>query len=347
MVTGADLCGSGFQPRSLRCFQPRTLRGWKPLLLGVLLCPAAAQAAEPLYAKNLSPVACLIGLPSQRAAAAGPAGSLDVALHTSVASNFVSEFRDGEEINLDGETIRLALELRYALADKWDLQLELPWLDHSGGDLDSLIDNWHDLWGMSDGGRSEAPRDLLDFRYRGDGAFSLQDDASGLGDTSLSVSYQFLDEERSAASIVLGYKFGTGDEDDFLGSGADDAYIALRFSGDHLSDLPLRWHGQLGYLRAGGSELIGSAQERDLWFAGLTLDWMVTEDWSLIGQVDGHAAPMDSAVKAVGESAIMVTVGARWRFAEHWSVDVSVVEDAQVETAPDVTFQASLRYRTR
>ena len=41
----------------------------------------------------------------------------------------------------------------------------------------------------------------------------------------------------------------------------------------------------------------------------------------------------------------MLTAGARWRFAQHWALDFSVVEDILVETAPDVIFQASLRYR--
>ena len=39
----------------------------------------------------------------------------------------------------------------------------------------------------------------------------------------------------------------------------------------------------------------------------------------------------------------MATVGVRWRFARHWALDFSVVEDIAVETAPDVIFQASLR----
>lgn len=315
------------------------------LVLAIAGAPAVAQ--EPLYARNLSPVTGLLGLPSQRDAGTGPAGTLNVALHTSVANNYVSELRSEEAVNLDGETLRFALELRYALSDNWDLQLELPWLDHSGGSLDSLIDNWHDFWGMSDGGRSDAPRDLLDVRYAGHGAFSLQEDASGIGDASLSLGYQIYRDEGSTASLVAGYKFATGDEDDFLGSGAEDAYLALRFSGDHLSTLPLRWHGQLGYMRAGQSDLIGPAQERDLWFAGLTVDWIIAERWSLLAQVDGHAAPMDSDLTALGEEAIMLTVGARWRISRRWALDVSVVEDVQVETAPDVTFQASLRYSGR
>jgi len=149
--------------------------------LCLLLLGACSAAAEPLYVKNLSPIAGLLGLPSQRSADIAPTGSLDLAVHGSIASHYVSEDNNSESLNFDGETVRLAIEARYALADNWDLQLELPWLDHSGGNLDSAIERWHDLWGMSDGGRSKVVQDLLDYRYVGGDDFSLQDDASGIG----------------------------------------------------------------------------------------------------------------------------------------------------------------------
>lgn len=327
----------------------REIRGG---ILGVLLaagCVVAgpALAQEPLYVKNLSPVSGLLGLPSQRLADTSPVGTLNLAFHASVANNYVAEVRNAETVNLDGETLRLALELRYAFADDWDVQLEVPWLDHSEGQLDSLIDNWHDFWGMSDGGRSDVPRDLLDIRYEGNGAFALEDEVSGIGDTSLSLNYRFFHDASSVASIALGYKFGTGEEGEFLGSGADDAFLVVRFSGDHQADLPLRWHGQLGYLRAGNSDLLGDAQERDLWFAGLSLDWVLSPRWSLLAQVDSHAAPMDSGLTALGDEAVMLSGGVRWTFARAWALDFTVIEDVMVETAPDVTFQASLRYRPR
>jgi Protein of unknown function (DUF3187) len=314
-------------------------------LAAVLLAPSA-MASEPLYVKNLSPVAGLFGLPSQRDAQTLGSGELALAVHGSVASHYVNDSNARESLNLDGETSRIALDLRYGFAQDWDLQLELPWLQQSGGNLDSAIDNWHDFWGMSDGGRSSVPRDVLDYRYLSSmGRFGLQDDTSGAGDMSVALSHAFYRDRDSVASIALGYKAGTGDEDDFLGSGADDAYIALRFSGDQMSNLPLVWHGQVGYLRAGESDLLEGVQERNLWFAGLSVDWRLSRHWSLIAQLDGHAAPMDSELTGVGEDAAMGTVGARWYFAPQWSVEVSVVEDIRVETAPDVTFQASLRYR--
>ncbi len=175
-------------------------------VLGAL--PAAA--SEPLYVKNLSPVAGLIGLPSQRDAYTTAGGKLAAALHSSIASQYVNDGNSTEFLNLDGETLRFALELRYGLAENWDVQLEVPWLDQSGGDLDGAIDDWHDFWGMSDGGRSDVPRDVLDYRYASpEGGFSLQDDASGLGDVSLSLSHVFYHDDSSAVSVALGYKFGT------------------------------------------------------------------------------------------------------------------------------------------
>ena len=106
----------------------------------------------------------------------------------------------------------------------------------------------------------------------------------------------------------------------------------------------LRWHGQVGYLRAGDSDLLDGIQEQNLWFAGLCLDWIVAQNWSLLAQVDSNAAPTDSGITALGDTAVTLSGGARWRFAPRWSVDASMVEDIGVETAPDVIFQLGLRY---
>jgi len=313
--------------------------------LYLVAVPDVAVADGPLYTKNFSPVSGLFGIPAQREASTTDSGSFGFALHTNVASHYVLEIEEPEGVNIDGETLRFAIEVRYGVAQDWDIQLEVPWLEHSGGHLDSLIEEWHNLWGMSDGGRSDAPRNVLDYRYAGpDTKFSLLDDSSGLGDISISLNHAFYQDEDSSASLALGYKFATGDEDEFLGSGAEDLFLAMRFSGAHLSDLPLSWHGQAGYLRAGKADLLAGAQERDLWFLGLALDWALTDTFSLIGQVDMQAAPTDSDLTALGDDAIQLALGLRWNFSRHWNLDLSFTEDVRVETAPDFGLQASLRY---
>ena len=317
-----------------------------------LLCCVAslftvtALAAEPLYVKNLSPVAGLLGLPSQRQAASEEPGALAAALHTGIANNYISMSRDSEVLHLDGETLRLALELRYGFAPLWDLQLELPWLDHSGGELDSAIDGWHDFWGMPDGGRDAVDRNQLQYRYLSAAqGFGLDESASGLGDISLALNRELWRSEQASISAQLGVKFGTGAQEKFLGSGGDDGYLALRASGENLAGVPLSWHTQLGYLRAGSSDVLGDRQQRTLWFAGASLDWAIAQPVSLLLQLDAHAAPMTSAISALGNDAFMLALGVRWRFVDQWSLDVSLIEDISVATTADITFQASLRYR--
>jgi len=321
----------------------------KGMLFGLLGCllalPPGAAVAEPLYAKNLSPVAGLLGLPSPRAAGLAESGNWQFAAHTSIASHFAVDSNNREAVNLDGETWRLAFDLRYGFAGHWELQLELPVLSHDGGSLDRLIDGWHDFWGMPDGGRRRAPRDQLDYRYQSAaGGFVLRDSSGGVGDVTLALHRALYRDDSWQLSAGAGYKFASGRERDFLGSGAEDVFAVLR-AGRAAPGSRLSWQGQAGYLRAGRSGLLGPAQERDLWFAGAGVDWAWLDPLSLLLQIDSHSAPLDSSLTALGGTALLLTAGARWRFSQDWALDLGFVEDIRVETAPDVTFLASFRYR--
>ncbi len=319
-----------------------TLRGAAALLLALSAAPAAA--GEPLYLKNLSPLANLFGLPAQRSA--DWAEGLGAAVHMGLANHWISDRSAGERLLLDGETLRVALELRYGFQRDWDLQLELPWLQHDGGRLDPAIDGWHDLWGLPDGGRDRAPRNRLEYRYEGPGdAFRLHRSAAGAGDPTLSLNRTLYRRGGTVLGLGLGYKFGSGDAGDFLGSGSDDVYATLRLSVAGIATLPLELHGQAGYLWAGDSEPLAGSQRDGLWFAGLSADFAAWEAVSLLAQLDLHQAPATSGLAALGDPAALLGVGLRWWLHRHWSLEFSVTEDIAVETAPDVTFQTSLRYR--
>lgn len=313
------------------------------MLLAVFIVPGAG-AAEPLYGKNLSPIAGLLGLPSARSAALTPAASMAFAAHGALASHSVFESGTGEALRLDGETHRLALEWRYGLSPAWEVQVEMPWLSHGGGSLDSLIDGWHELWGMPDGGRDTVPRDQLRFRYDSPSdALDLRDSASGLGDITVALNRALVAEGAWHISAGLGYKLASGDERELLGSGAEDAFLVLR-SGWAPAEGRLHVQGQAGYLRAGNSPILGVEQERDLWFAGLGVSWALYDSITLLAQIDSHGAPLDSGLTALGTSALLLNVGARWRLNSRWTLEAGFIEDVRVATAPDITFQASVRF---
>ncbi len=314
------------------------------LLLAGLTTPASA---DPLYAKNLAPLAGLFGIPNLREAETLAAGEFQAAIHGNIANNYSVDDNARESVNFDVETQRFALRGAVGLGWGVDFEAELPWLRHDGGELDKFIEKWHDLFSLPDGNRDDAPRDQVDVSYAGPGAaFALREEVDGWGDLNVALTKQVWSSETAAVSARVGAKFGTGDEDDLLGSGDDDYYLSLNFSGDQRSEAPFRWHGQVGYLHAGDAEVLGDIQEEDLWFAGLSMEWRAWQTLHLKAQVDSHAEVADSSLTQLGDASVQLTLGASWLFSRDWEAEFSFSEDIAVDTTPDFVLQFGLRYRT-
>lgn len=305
---------------------------------------STATFSQPLYVENLSPLAGLIAIPAPIEPPIHEGISAD--LNFAVASHWVNEDNGAEAVFFDGETQRHSLHLEYGINSDWAVSLTLPYVSHDSGFLDGLINNWHDAFGLSDGGRALYPEDQFSYRFTTPNhAFDLNESSNGIGDVRLAVRNVWYRNNSSQVGWRLGYQFATGDEDKLLGAGVGQAFGELHFSGAHLSDLPLTWHGRIGATYSGDIDSIGPDQNNVLWYAGLSGDWRLTERWSLLAQIDSHAAIADGEIDAVGSMAAMLSLGARYRFTPQWTVDLSFIEDIAVETAPDVTFQATLSYR--
>jgi len=302
--------------------------------------------SQPLWVENMSPMAQHVALPSQRSAQIADAWSWE--LNTAIASHWTVQDEDDTTLRFDGETTRMTAALEWGFASRYSARVVVPWIQHTGGFLDPLINDWHALFGMSDGGRQQFTDDQLAFQYRSDRhTQSLTGTSAGIGDIRTELSYQLAQSPTDSWSLSAGYKWATGDEDQWLGSGGGDAFATLRYSGRHRADLPLIWHGQLGYIRAGKSALLGPEQRRHLWQAGVAVEWQLTKAWSLLAQLDGHAGVMRSQVPAVDEPTVMLALGMRYALSSELTLDASFIEDIRVESAPDVTFQASLRWTSR
>lgn len=312
--------------------------------IAAILLPDAAAVAEPLAARNLAPVSGLVGFPAMRDAHVLDRGRLRVELHGSLASSYGEHTEHGEAIILDGETTGLTARWAYGLGDGWEVEAEASWRRHSEGFLDRWIEDWHDLWGLPDGGRPDAPRDRLEYRYLGPRArFSLQEPAAGLSDLHLAAVRDLWRSDNAALSIRTGVKLGIGDEDRLLGGG-DDYYVSINTTGASDSLGGLVWHAQLGYLRAGELRTLGAIQRRDLWFAGAGVEWPVWRSLVVKTQVDAHAPIASSALTELGSVALHLTVGATWSISPELALEFGFSEDIAPHTGPDFVPRAGIRY---
>ena len=316
-------------------------------LLGgaLLMAPVVTLAANaaPIMITNLSPLAALRGLPTQRPADV-QLGSI-VTVSQSLSNHFTVEHSGDESLILDGQTDVLSLSLRYGFNPDWDIEVSLPWVQHSRGFMDPLILDWHAFFGLPNGNREDYPVNQLQYRLdQPRHEAGLSEKVSGLGDVQVALSRNMSLKNGPQVALSVGMKAATGEEADWLGSGATDYWALARVSGDYSGRVPLVWHGQIGMTYAGISDLMGSNQKRSLWFGGVSLAWPFRDKWSVLAQIDAHSALGDGNLSALTRPAGILSMALRWHASPKWTLDLGFSEDLVVESAPDITFMLTARY---
>ncbi|MBE0575275.1 MAG: DUF3187 family protein [Desulfuromonadales bacterium] len=320
-------------------------------LLLVVTCPvlpAWAVDLTPFTVRNLSPAALVHGLAVAEPARLTPPGRLSARLGFDIISNATLSDSANESILFDGESYVTTFGLRYGIAERLQIGLDLPWVAHTKGSFDSFVEDWHKFFGLPNGDRSHLPDDELTYAYAnasGD-QLLLDDESSGVGDARLLVAWQLLANQQSAASLFTSIKAPTGDADDLTGSGAWDVSIGLSAQ----RDFPLAqgyasvWGGLGGSWLGDGDVLENQAEDwaASVWAgAGWSpLDWL-----GLKLQLDSHSALYDSALDELGNPPLILTLGGTLGFGERTSLDIGVGEDLAVNASPDVTFHLNLVHK--
>jgi hypothetical protein len=315
-------------------------------LLAVLITMnVKAEIFAPFTTSNISPFVQLHGLPSARSAKLVPNKALVWQVQTDIANNFTENTDGVESILIDGETYRVNLSLRYGFGDRWEVGIDAPYIRHAPGQLDSFIEGFHDLFGLSQANRDDRPRNQLDYSYTsGVNTMRLNKSVSGIGEVRLNLGYKLREYENRTWSVRGGVKLPTGDPDKFTGSDGTDVYVGLYFSeGAFLGNESLSFHGSVGALAMGNGELVGSDVEDLAVYGSSTLAWKLSPNFSLKAQFDFHSALYDSGVKELGSFAGQLILGGSVKLGRKVQLDLSVSEDVIVDTAPDVVFSIGLR----
>jgi len=263
------------------------------------------------------------------------------------ASHFTESASGIEAVVLDGETHRSTISVRYGLGERWELGVELPYIMHTGGSLDSFIANWHDFWGLPNGGREKVQDDLLQVIYQSNGITrsAITRSASGIGDVRVAFGYRLTDSGDGERTWTLrgGVQLPTGDADDLTGSESTDIFLGLHLSHpEPFSNPALNFHGNVGVMSIGNGEVLEAQLEDWMLYGSTTLAWSVSQRVTLKAQFDFHSAVYDSDLAELGDFAGQLIVGGSLRLNDSARLDISVSEDILTDTSPDVVLQLGL-----
>ncbi len=243
-----------------------------------------------------------------------------------------------EDLIIDVENTRLQFDLGMRRGD-WVYTASLPFISNRAGELDRVIEDWHDFWGFPQGTRDKTPRFEIDIEYRRNGelVYSQTSSSSGLADIALAIGYQ--------PAGKIGYFFGvelpSGDTDDF--SGNDSVDLALWLAGEGEIDPETSIYGSLGLALPGDEGNLGPLLVDEIWFAQFGIEHRFGDRIIGIAQVDLHGKTIsDSRLKAFNESLqLQLALGFDDIVAEH-RLDLFFSEDIVVGSAPDITMGARL-----
>jgi hypothetical protein len=295
---------------------------------------AGPAQGEPLPTRNQHVLTAMFGLPAPLPARLPRPRRGNAAL-TSNWGNFASKEVDGpSSATLDGETIDLRVRVDHAFAPRWAWHAELAWRDLSGGSLDSLVDNWHDLFNLGGGSRNRLPQDELLIEHVVDDVtrLRLDEDGSGIADVPVSVGYQVGESVQGATTAWLTVKLPTGDAERLGGSGAVDVAMTVSATREITGSWQLFGQATLAWL--GEGDVLPQEQQD---YAGSVIagvSWRVTPAIDLTGQLEANTAVFDTGTNLDGD-AVVLTLGGAFRTAGGWRFDLGFSEDLQTKASPD------------
>jgi hypothetical protein len=313
------------------------------LLASLLLMPCAVLAEENVVdafpLRNYNPFLQVFGLPKFQTAELVRPDHFDFALSYDIANDADDAARPSGDLVIDGETQTLTFSLRRRAFERMEFGIDIPYVSHSGGTLDSLIKDWHSLVGLSNSMR-EGPNDQIQHSYALNGTtyYELDSPVSGIGDVQMSAAYAM-----QHLTVRAGVKLPTGDPDKLTGSGATDFSLGL-YAGSTttLFDRAFDYSGFLGVLLLGDGDVMPEFQRRSLAFGGVALRWHTTERFALSTQCSLQGSYFDIDIDEIGGNTIQFAIGGDYRF-KRTLLRLAIVEDIAAGAAPDFALHLSIR----
>lgn len=320
-----------------------SLRSSRSAFCVIVLLAGPASYAASLATTNEAALARSFALPALGHPAPLPAGAGSWRFALDLSTEYVLEQEGGEDLLLDGETLSYSLGYGRGWGERGDWSIEVPVLHVGGGFMDDIIENWHDAFGLPNGGRGDAPSDRYRYRYVRDGVTQLdvREGGTSLGDVRLSAGIQL----REGLMLRGQLKLPTGDEDRLTGGNAGAAVwgdLALPF--EPRSD----WNG---YVSAGLSandkaKVLGDIQSTLIPFAGLGLGYRLLPALEALVQLQLHA-PLydDTELDALQRPGLPLTIGGRSCFQAGPCFELSFQEDLAVGASPDFSLRFAVATR--
>ncbi len=268
-------------------------------------------------------------------------------LHASSANYFSSANHDNLKYKIDGETATVQQSFELGL-EHGLIGITNRWFQHSSGSMDSMIYDFHDLFGMPQNGRSTANNGQINWLIEANNQdfYTLQHSVSGFGDTSLFYEFRHLKQIRNLrleVSIPSGSTANrTSTETWGLSVSSSLVGPALFAEQEYLPTLKT-WFG-LGANILHNDDSLDAIKLNPLvaaFVAGAIYD--ASDSWDFEAQINTNSPYFDSEIRELGWVPIIASFASGYRFNTS-KVQLGFSQDLRPGTSPDFSVFFAFNY---
>lgn len=310
---------------------------------------AYAEQVAPIYVANQNPFVQIFGLPKPEPGTITPKGRLDAGFLYQVSNNAISsDAANGESIIWDGETAQYTIRFRYGVLDRLEIGVDIPFIQHGGGYLDSFIRSYHKMMGFPNDRQELFEKDQIDYQLSENGTtvYSMKEARSGLGDVRVAAAIPLLQKtDRAQRHLALRslLKLPTGESRYLLGSGGADLSMGLAYSDyQTLQRIHTVLSSYFGAVYMGNAEVLRDKQRHFAGYGGISLAWLASDHVELKLQWDMHSAFYHSELDQLGSS-MQLLAGGTVHLPGEVMLDLGISEQLITDATPDVGFYLFVR----
>lgn len=275
---------------------------------------------------------------------AKPLGQGNIRL--SISNNYGNTFRlDGDGMadnflfDVDTESSRTAINFDVGVTNKIDIGLEATYLIQYGGIFDSIIQKFHNFFGVPNAGRNEVENNqfALNVENKNGIWIDMNKPVSGFGDITLKAKFNLSELLKKSLYLSLqpAVKIPVGNSDYLLSSGKFDFALNL------LAEKTGNNYGlyiNLGWLHLSKPENLYIFEfTENLFSYVLSYEWIVGEDWSIYIQADGSSSPYKSGYHLLDDNSCTINLGFKYKLNENSLIQFAFSEELFTFAATDVS----------
>jgi hypothetical protein len=301
---------------------------------------AVEPAHEWLSVRDQNPFVLASGIPLAPVTASAGQWRVDTTFH--IANTELQQSNQRSRVLFDAETRETRVNIAYGLNADWTARVSIGHWWIGDGILDSAIEEFHHVFGFTNGDRdllgTQAP--VIEVRDDEGLLYSLRDGRAAAAPMLIDFTRHWQNDSAHRSGVSFGAKLPVGSRSRLNDSGSID------FSLTAFTTLPIgqsaTFAARAGVLYQSDNTLLGNYAEKHVVFASALLAYQLTPNWNVYAQLDAHDALYRKMPDFLGRANVL-SVGLGRRIGNHAEAVVTLGEDAPATHTTDVVFGLQLR----